>query len=156
MALVKCHECNAEISDTAKACPQCGAKLKKPSGCAAKVAIGLVLLIVVSSAVTKCNAPPEAPKADLSKDPFFQKALAGARALRSSVNNPASFQLEYAFAPGADVLCYRYRATNAFNAVVLQHFVVEGSFTSQDVADWNPRCAGRSGMDYTEQVRAGM
>lgn len=29
MALVKCKECGAEISDKAAACPQCGAKFKR-------------------------------------------------------------------------------------------------------------------------------
>lgn len=31
MALVKCKECQAEISSEAFDCPKCGAKLKKPS-----------------------------------------------------------------------------------------------------------------------------
>lgn len=28
MALIKCHECGAEISDAAKACPKCGAPVQ--------------------------------------------------------------------------------------------------------------------------------
>ena len=28
MALIKCKECNKEVSDTAKTCPHCGYKLK--------------------------------------------------------------------------------------------------------------------------------
>jgi len=30
MALVKCKECGAEVSDKALVCPQCGARLRKP------------------------------------------------------------------------------------------------------------------------------
>lgn len=30
MALMKCHECGYEVSSEAKACPKCGAKVKKP------------------------------------------------------------------------------------------------------------------------------
>jgi DNA-binding transcriptional regulator YdaS (Cro superfamily) len=33
MALVACKECGNEISDKAKACPKCGAKNKRTSGC---------------------------------------------------------------------------------------------------------------------------
>ena len=32
MALTKCHECGQDVSTQAKACPTCGAKVKKPSG----------------------------------------------------------------------------------------------------------------------------
>lgn len=32
MALIKCPECGREISDTASACPGCGAPVRKP-GC---------------------------------------------------------------------------------------------------------------------------
>ena len=31
MAMIKCNECGKEISDTAKACPHCGAKVPRPS-----------------------------------------------------------------------------------------------------------------------------
>ncbi|MFR6378429.1 MAG: zinc-ribbon domain-containing protein [Oscillospiraceae bacterium] len=30
MALIKCPECGREISDTASACPGCGAPVRKP------------------------------------------------------------------------------------------------------------------------------
>lgn len=33
MSLIKCKECNNEISSKAKTCPKCGAKNKRPSGC---------------------------------------------------------------------------------------------------------------------------
>lgn len=32
MALIKCHECGAEVSTEAKTCQKCGAKPKKPAG----------------------------------------------------------------------------------------------------------------------------
>ncbi len=34
MALIKCKECGAEVSSSAKACPKCGAKVKRPIGAA--------------------------------------------------------------------------------------------------------------------------
>ena len=31
MALINCHECNAQISDAATTCPHCGAPVQKPA-----------------------------------------------------------------------------------------------------------------------------
>lgn len=46
MAMTKCKECGAEISTKADACPQCGAKRKKSSGCAVVVLIVLVVFVI--------------------------------------------------------------------------------------------------------------
>lgn len=47
MALIKCKECGAEISSTAKVCPHCGAKIKKPKGgCILYLILGIALLII--------------------------------------------------------------------------------------------------------------
>ena len=43
MALTKCHECGQDVSTQAKACPTCGAQVKKPSG----ARLGLFLLAVL-------------------------------------------------------------------------------------------------------------
>ena len=43
MALVKCKECNKEISSTAKQCPSCGYKIKKV-GLFWPIIIGLMLI----------------------------------------------------------------------------------------------------------------
>lgn len=48
MALTTCKECKAQISTTADACPQCGAKQVKTSGCAKVVLIFLGFLVLVS------------------------------------------------------------------------------------------------------------
>jgi len=45
MALVKCKECGREVSDTAEACPNCGAKPKRPAGVLKYAGIAAVLLI---------------------------------------------------------------------------------------------------------------
>mgnify|MGYP006890186188 CR=1 FL=1 len=57
MAMTTCKECKAQISTTAEACPQCGAKPKKTSGCAIIVAafFGLILL---SAIVRGCSDSP--------------------------------------------------------------------------------------------------
>lgn len=44
MALVKCKECNKEVSNQAKNCPNCGAKIKKPIGILGW--IGIIFLVM--------------------------------------------------------------------------------------------------------------
>lgn len=56
MAMTKCKECGAQISTKAEACPQCGAKPKKTSGCAI-VVLGFVLLVAFASIVGQCSGP---------------------------------------------------------------------------------------------------
>ena len=52
MALVKCHECGNEVSTSAKACPKCGAKVKKKTGVLTSIVgifFGLTVIGMVSS-----------------------------------------------------------------------------------------------------------
>lgn len=80
MAMTTCKECKAQISTTAEACPQCGAKPKKTSGCAIIVAafFGIVFLSVITrgcseSSSTSTSAPSAptrpAPAAPVKADP---------------------------------------------------------------------------------------
>nr|AAX24151.1 hypothetical protein [Xanthomonas campestris pv. vitians] len=54
MAMTTCRECKSQISTTAVACPQCGAKPKKTSGCAIIVAV-FIGLFVFSTIVRGCS-----------------------------------------------------------------------------------------------------
>jgi len=71
MALMKCHECRKEVSDQAKLCPHCGAKVKKPSlvtaiaGVAALVAVACVLEPMVPQ--TPTTAPKVMTQVDYCK-----------------------------------------------------------------------------------------
>ncbi|MEI6177143.1 MAG: zinc-ribbon domain-containing protein, partial [Verrucomicrobiota bacterium] len=51
MALIKCKECGKEISTSAKACPSCGAPLKKRAGCGC-LAVGLLAILIIGMAGT--------------------------------------------------------------------------------------------------------
>ena len=69
MAIQKCHECGKDVSTTAKACPNCGASVKKPLlqkniGCL--VVVSLIVLLWIGS---KCSVP--------SFDSYREKAKEG-------------------------------------------------------------------------------
>lgn len=64
MALITCKECKAQVSDQAGKCPQCGAKVAKPTGRVTLVFAGLVLIGVVKCSYDAATtAPPAAQKA---------------------------------------------------------------------------------------------
>lgn len=48
MALIKCPECDKEISDTIKKCPNCGYKLKKRMNKKSKIIISIFILIAIA------------------------------------------------------------------------------------------------------------
>lgn len=53
MALVNCHECNKQVSDTARTCPNCGAPVRATQQRILKwnltvFAIGMVMILIVS------------------------------------------------------------------------------------------------------------
>ena len=69
MAMVKCPECNAEISSKAKTCPSCGAPNKPRRGLITYMAWGI--LGVMAIAVFRSGLPPETAEvpADLTAAP---------------------------------------------------------------------------------------
>lgn len=56
MALIKCKECSAAVSDTVATCPQCGFVIKKPEGLIKRllkgVAVGFLGLIILGRVLT--------------------------------------------------------------------------------------------------------
>ena len=53
MALVNCHECNKQVSDSARVCPSCGAPVKATQQRILKwnltvLAVGLLLMVLVA------------------------------------------------------------------------------------------------------------
>lgn len=56
MAMTSCKECGRELSTKAEACPNCGARRPRTSGCAI-FALGCILLLVLGSILGQCSAP---------------------------------------------------------------------------------------------------
>ena len=63
MALVKCKECGKEVSTKADACPNCGAKVKKPTGCGTLIVVtlvGVLVLVIAFGGSDKGTSPTTA------------------------------------------------------------------------------------------------
>ncbi|MBN9410858.1 MAG: zinc ribbon domain-containing protein [Burkholderiales bacterium] len=88
MALQKCHECGAQVSSEAKACPSCGAKPKKSVGLVGIIVAGIFGIIIFnaasgsggSSSSATASARPATPP-PIQRSPEVQKEIARLRAV---------------------------------------------------------------------------
>jgi hypothetical protein len=89
----------------------------------------------------------------------FARDVAVVRQLKSSMKNPASFDLEEATRMDDGTLCVSYRARNSFNAVIPGEAVItkDRIYTSDNrssfVAQYNKLCANKSGRNM-RHIRA--
>lgn len=156
MAITKCKECGAQISTKAQSCPSCGAKIKKRMGI-----IGWAFAIIALLAIARCATdvtsrkapPPPPPKSaeqlerEHKQELAFQLDLALVKMLRSTLKNPASFELVEAGRVDDRVLCVVYRGTNGFNAVITEMRAINRSNAA--TLDWNKACANKKADDVS-------
>lgn len=142
MALKKCHECDGTVSTEAERCPHCGAKPKKGVGPLGIVFAGMLGLAAFQCASPRTPAEPAArpeptaeqaaaKKARAEEDARFSAARNAVRALRKSLKDPDSLQVEtIAVSEDRSTTCILYRAKNSFNATVLEGYVFDGNIGS--------------------------
>lgn len=97
---------------------------------------------------------PEQTAAKAKKEAEFQRVVMGAYLLKQRMKNPDSFKLESAAMMADGSICYEYRSTNSFNAVVPGRYVVAPKNSGESAASWNKYCGGKSGTDYTSARQA--
>lgn len=154
MAIIKCHECGNQVSTEAKACPSCGAKVRKPAGIFGWAFAGSVILLVVmcsqqtstTPAAAKATRTPEQVKAEEEEERLFQADVVKVKLLKAALKNPASFELVTAARMDSGTLCVVYRGTNSFNAIITEQKAVKADLS---FGDWNRHCGGKSGKDLT-------
>lgn len=173
MAIIKCKECQKDVSTTAATCPSCGAKVPKQTKVLTWVAGGIAAFIVVScingtqksdaerqiaqnkkTAVEAAKSPAQrASEAAKAKhdEREFQFGVMAAKLVKSSLKNPASFEFVSAGVVDNGALCLTYRATNSFNAVITENTAITRKFQK---GDWNKDCAGHTTvvMNYIRQA----
>jgi hypothetical protein len=113
MALTKCHECGQDVSTQAKACPTCGAKVKKPSG--TRLILFLLAVLGVFGLITLATKnqqtqPPSSTPAPLTPEqirgqskaasdiPAVSKPISPAeqqRKLKEEVMNAIDFKMTW-------------------------------------------------------------
>jgi len=154
MALIKCPECGADVSENATVCPKCGEKMPKKTSLFTWMVAALIL-IGVGISLTKPDAPPPPKKtpeqlaAEIKREAEFQRVVRVAKLVKASAKNPASFTLTFAGLTNQGAICIEYRATNSFNAVVPGNYVVAGATAGDSPALWNKHCANQRLTDYS-------
>lgn len=64
MALVKCNECNGDVSTEAAACPHCGAKTPKPKS-DTKTIVWAIVAVPIAAFVLAAASGPKDPLAEV-------------------------------------------------------------------------------------------
>lgn len=124
MALITCSECGNQVSGTAKACPQCGAKgkalsgPKKQLGTNGKLVIGGIVAAVAIGAMTTNQSSPPSPQQQAANEATKARMInvvTYAKSLTVAARNPDSVVFERVLANGdGSLTCFKYRAQNGF------------------------------------------
>lgn len=167
--IIKCKECDKEMSDTAKACPHCGAEPPKTTSTFTWVIGGFMALVFAmyisnNQGLTEAQAQPTPEQAAATKkaDGEWNAAVSALTSLKKAAKNPKSFELEsFVFFPGGSA-CYEYRASNSFNAIVPGRAVFDAGtrrvLTSENdgnkfVATYNQICTKTGGVERAGGIK---
>lgn len=153
MALIKCSECGATASTTAKVCPACGAGAKvmkaEPSVWTTtkggKAVLGLTGVLLFG-AVTMIVTNPPAAQPEAKPDPATalrnRAAYNSVSALKKSLREPDSAIFEHVRVDDdGGTVCIVYRARNGFGGMGMGHIVFRDGIPSERRTDWNRKCA---------------
>ena len=182
MALIKCGECDNEVSTEAKTCPKCGAKVKhkKPTSRTTKILGGLLGLSIIGGMLASQNAVETRKDADAARQAAMtpeqraaeeaakakrtaqiQLAAAGAITLKKGMKDPAAFELTSLILKPDGTACYEFRGKNSFGASFPSSAVAtpKGKLLTQErdkntfVKAWNDACTKDGGDDLTMIVK---
>src|SRR5580700_6671304 len=128
MALIRCGECGREVSTTAKVCPQCGAKVKKPKKPVSKITALFVLAFVVfvvyramtsnqeledkqsaEAARIAALTPEQRTRAEAERskrDAQLNAGASGALVIKHAAKDPEAFELRRAVVKVDGATCY--------------------------------------------------
>ena len=178
MALTQCKECDHEVSSEAESCPKCG--VSRPAAKPISLfeyrawilivgSLTVTLVLGLSSSGSQPPAPPETPEQVAARekaDEGVQRATAGARWLKKTMRDPASFKLETAFvrSGGNRLICYEYRAKNGFGGTNIKNAILAADLTwVQQASDtdtwnrfaklWNKECINQNGTDVARLIQ---
>jgi hypothetical protein len=122
--------------------------------------VGILAIIGATFSPTP-SAPVVSPAqqaANVKNEAAFQRAVAGAKQLKSSMRNPDSFVLGETLVMGDAAVCYDYRSQNGFGGMSADQAVLspKGQFKSDESSGftslWNKECASKTGTDKTWEV----
>lgn len=153
MTIVKCKECGKKVSDTAAACPACGAPNfipeKKPASKIVRYGGGFVAVTILASVMAGIATNP-------AQSPRTGDHLTQARAIADSIKtlsrNPDSVKIDkLLISDDGKVSCTQYRAQNGFGGMNREFVVMNNGQASKSIADWTDQCRD-SFKDYSSLI----
>lgn len=150
MAIVRCTECNAKVSDTAQACPKCGAlNFKtgpKKSSKIVKYGGSFVAVVILISALFGTVT-------DRSDDAHAKAAASTIRSIRQAARDPSSVLIDrFLISADHSVQCVQYRAKNGFGGNNREAMIITAQGTSTSATSWESYCSAGL-IDVTHLVR---
>lgn len=150
MAIGKCRECGAEVSDQAKACPKCGVsrpvrKTSKLTWLAALVIAPVVAMTIIEfepSPVAEAAPPTPEQLAEKRLDERrFNLAVGALTLIKKSLRDPESVVWETVLVnDDATAICVEYRARNGFGGMNRELAVITDSKLEKTARAWNAKC----------------
>lgn len=151
MAMGKCRECGAEVSDQAKTCPKCG--VSRPVRKTSKLTWLATLVIVPVVAMSIINhkpPPPDVEAAPPTPEQLAEKKLDERRFnlavgalifIKKNLREPESVVWEGVWVnDAATVICVEYRARNGFGGMNKEVAVITDSKLEKTAKAWNSKC----------------
>lgn len=146
MALVKCRECNAEISSKAKVCPKCGAKPRRIGFWSLSFFI-LFLVFIVGKLFSPPDSQPASNTANsqlVTKQENTPEDMRNAKvalysgAIKANSRDPKSIEwISIRGNQDGSIICFKYRGRNGFGGVNVENLVIANDKTS---TVWNSHC----------------
>lgn len=170
MTLISCSECGKQVSDEAKTCPECGAKIKKPYKWTWwKIALVIFpfFAIAVSQYQDEQRKAAEAAKSPeqraaetkqkLARDLRYTMTYSAAKTIKDNLRDPASVQwISIRANENGSVVCFDFRARNGVGGLNREQYAyVKGQVSSINPSNsrlagiWNKNCAGTPLYDMT-------
>lgn len=114
---------------------------------------GVIAVAVVAALLPSHEAPKPKSAEQLAvearEEKAFQDVVRVAQWLKSRAKNPDSFNLVYAGRSSTGAVCVEYRATNSFNAVITERYVMSNEVSGASAELWNAHCSQRAMQDFT-------
>lgn len=150
MPLVKCKECGAKVSTSAKACPKCGEPdfintTPKRASRIVKYGGPFVVVAILAAILSGNRARTE--------DPNVTAARSTADSIRAIARDPDSVKIErMLITPDSGTRCVQYQAKNGFGGTNRELVVIFRDRASKDLSDWTSHCPD-SLKDYAMYTR---
>jgi hypothetical protein len=175
MPLVKCPDCQTEVSDRAPTCPKCGAPInsstsavnpqpvpKKKTSVVTWGCLTLIVLAVLGGVINKMTGvdQPQRAAVDQKQEQAVKIALVGAGMLKKGMRDPDSFKLRQVLVMDkTNAVCYDYNARNGFGGYNQGQAVLSPDLKTFKTSEqdgfrkaWKEWCGDKQGTDVTNRL----